>query len=112
MKSKLSPKNLSDIMKKYHIDPDFNLHFPKPGDAIVDTPEVLDYYHLHITQITPNGFQKIICFVMLCSSVDVTPSITLFHHLYITMSNDDWVSFSLCHGPVEICNGIPTSTNY
>ncbi|CAH1425953.1 unnamed protein product [Lactuca virosa] len=111
MKSKLTPKSLSDIMKRYHIDPEFRLRLPKLGDAIVATPEgfvgvyrvffkpglrlptfeflevVLDYYHLHIAQITPNGFRKII--YMLCSTLDFMPFITVFHQIYVPISNGD-----------------------
>lgn len=32
--------------------------------------------------------------MLLCSALNIYPSITLFHHFYITMSNGDWVTFS------------------
>ncbi|CAH1437387.1 unnamed protein product [Lactuca virosa] len=123
-------------MKKYEIDPQFHPRLSDPWNTIVDAPEGfvgvyrvflksglrlpafgflktdLNYYNLHIAQITPNGFRKIVCFVMLCSALDVAPSITIFRHLYVPMSNEDWVSLSLCHGLVEICNGLPTSIKY
>ncbi|CAH1417970.1 unnamed protein product [Lactuca virosa] len=44
--------------------------------------------------------------------MDVSPTINLFCHFYIPMSNGDWVSFSLRHGLVEICDGLPTSIKY
>lgn len=40
------------------------------------------------------------------------PFITLCRHFYVTMSTKDWVSFSLHHGLVEICDGLRTSINY
>ena len=102
--SKLTPKNLADIMKKYDIDPEFYPRFPEPRNVIVDDHEdfvsvyqvffksciqflvfkilktVLDYYGRQIAQITMNRVQKIIYFVMLCSTLDIVPSITVFHH--------------------------------
>ncbi|CAH1422144.1 unnamed protein product [Lactuca virosa] len=73
---------------------------------------VLDYYGLHIAQIAPNDFCKILCFTLLCVALDVSPTINLCCHFYITMSNGDWVSFSLCHGLVELCDGLPSSIKY
>lgn len=73
---------------------------------------VLDYYQLHITQISPNGFHKVICFMLLCSALIIPHSITLFRHLYITLFNGDWVSFSLCRGLVELSDGLPTSVKW
>ncbi|CAH1426459.1 unnamed protein product [Lactuca virosa] len=72
----------------------------------------MDYYGLHIAQITPNGFRKILCFTLLCVAMDVSPAINLFCHFYIPMSNEDWVSFSLRHGLVEICDGLLTFIKY
>ncbi|CAH1451940.1 unnamed protein product [Lactuca virosa] len=40
------------------------------------------------------------------------PSVTLFRHFYVTMSNGDWVCFSLRHGLLKICDGLPTSIKY
>lgn len=73
---------------------------------------ILDYYALHITQITPNGFHKVLCFTLLCVALDVLPSINLFHYFYLHMSNGEWVSFSLRHGLVELCEGLSTSIKY
>lgn len=73
---------------------------------------ILDYYHLHITQITPNAFQKIICFAMLCFALEIVPSITFFYYFYIPISNGDWISFSFHHGLVEIYDALPTSIKY
>lgn len=70
---------------------------------------VLEYYGLHIAQITPSGVWKIICFVMFYSALNTVPSITVFRCFNVTMSTRDWLSFSLCQGLVEICDGIPTS---
>ncbi|CAH1440793.1 unnamed protein product [Lactuca virosa] len=85
--SKLSVMSLVALLNKYHIDPQFHPCLPKPGNAIVDAPagfvEVyrlhfksglhlptsdfleadLDYYQLHIAQISSNGFRKEFFFV-------------------------------------------------
>ncbi|CAH1426602.1 unnamed protein product [Lactuca virosa] len=54
----------------------------------------------------------IICFVMLCSALDIVPSITVFRHFYATISTGDWLSFSIHHVLVEICDGISSSIKY
>ncbi|CAH1420977.1 unnamed protein product [Lactuca virosa] len=113
MISKLTLTSLFDIMKKYHIDFEFHPRFPEPEDAIVDAQEwfigvyrvffklgirfsdfnflktILAYYHFHIAHITPNALRKIICFAMLCFSLDVMPFIAILCHFYVTMSNRD-----------------------
>lgn len=73
---------------------------------------ILDYYHLYIAQITTNGFRKIICFVMLCSTLEIVPFITLFLQFYVRMLNGDWISFYLHHVLLEIYATLPTSIMY
>ncbi|CAH1426471.1 unnamed protein product [Lactuca virosa] len=91
IKSRISQKTLVDIMEKYHIDPEFHTCIPEPGNAIIDAPE---------------GFVGYIEYSF------VVPSITFFRHFYVPMSNGDWVSSSLRHGLVEICDDLPTSIKY
>ncbi|CAH1446833.1 unnamed protein product [Lactuca virosa] len=136
IRSKLSVRSMSSIVRKYDIDAKFHPRPPGPGDAIANAPKdfvgvyrvffksglrlpaldfletILDYYGLHIAQITPNGFRKILCFLLLCIALDIVPSITIFRHFYLPMSNGDWVSFFLCHGLVELYDSLPTSIKY
>ncbi|CAH1421617.1 unnamed protein product [Lactuca virosa] len=124
------------LVRKYKIDPKFHPCPPEATDAITDASKgfvgvyrvffksglrlpafdfletVLDYYGLRITQITPSDFRKIPCFTLLCVARDVSPTINLFRHFYIPMSNGDWVSFALRHGFVELFDGLPTSIKY
>ncbi|CAI9271980.1 unnamed protein product [Lactuca saligna] len=95
---------MGTLVRKYHIDPKFHPRLSDANYAITKAPEglvgvyrvfskfgwhlptfdfletVLDYYGLHIDQITHNGFRK--------------------------------VSFSLRHGSVELCDGLPTSIKF
>lgn len=95
MMSKLTPKSLANIIKRYEVDLKFHPRLPESGNVIVDVSQGfvdvywvffksslrlstfdflktnLDYYHLHIHQITPNGFRNIIYFVMLCYDIDI-----------------------------------------
>ncbi|CAH1421133.1 unnamed protein product [Lactuca virosa] len=95
VKSKLTVQTMGMLLRKYHIDPKFHPRLPEANDAITDTPE---------------GF--VLCFTLLCVALDVSPSITLFHYFYLPMSNGDWVSFSLRHGLMELCDVLPTSIKY
>ncbi|CAH1443859.1 unnamed protein product [Lactuca virosa] len=49
------------------------------------------------------------CFVLLCIALDVPHLFSLFRHLYVTMLTNDWISFSLSHGGIDICDGLPSS---
>ncbi|CAH1445589.1 unnamed protein product [Lactuca virosa] len=136
VKSKLTIRTMGTLVRKYNIDPKFHPRLPEATDAITDASEgfvgvyqvffesrlrlpafdiletVLDYYSLHIIQITPNVFRKILCFTLLCVALDASPTINLFRYFYILMSNGDWVFFSLRHGLVELCDDLPTSIKY
>ncbi|KAL4564951.1 hypothetical protein LXL04_029029 [Taraxacum kok-saghyz] len=70
---------------------------------------VLSHYNLHIAQLAPNSFRKIICFVMLSRALGVSPSLTVFRHFYVTLNAGDWVSFTRRQGIDDICDGIPSS---
>ncbi|CAI9274493.1 unnamed protein product [Lactuca saligna] len=136
VKSKLTIQTIYMLIQKYNSYPKFNPRLPEANDAITDAPEgfvgvyrvffksglhlpafdflktVLDYYGLHIAQITPNIFHKILFLTLLCVALDVSSAINIFCHFYILMSNGDWVSFSICDGLVDICDGLPTSMKY
>ncbi|CAH1439408.1 unnamed protein product [Lactuca virosa] len=68
---------------------------------------VQSHYKLHIAQIAPNGFKKIMCFVLLNKSLDIIPSLSVFRHFYVTMVTK--VSFSIRHISIEIYDGLPFS---
>ncbi|KAL4556958.1 hypothetical protein LXL04_035127 [Taraxacum kok-saghyz] len=70
---------------------------------------VLSHYKLHIAQLAPNSFRKIICFVMLSRALGVTPSLILFRHFYVTLNTGDWVSFTRRQGVDDIGDCFPSS---
>ncbi|CAH1446924.1 unnamed protein product [Lactuca virosa] len=106
VKSKLTVRTMGMLVRKYDIDPQFHPRLPEANEAITDAPEglvgvylvffksglrlpafdfletALDYYGLHIALITPNGFRKILCFTLLCVTLDVSSAINLFGHFY------------------------------
>ncbi|KAL7611777.1 hypothetical protein Lser_V15G06814 [Lactuca serriola] len=80
VKSKLTVQTMGMLVRMNHIDPKFHPRLPEANDTITDAPKdfvgvyrvffksglrlpafnfletVLDYYVLHITQITPMAF--------------------------------------------------------
>ncbi|KAL4568738.1 hypothetical protein LXL04_024353 [Taraxacum kok-saghyz] len=129
----LTDDNLNEIRDIFKIDPSLQLVFPTSGQTIKTPPEgfvciyhqflkaglrfpvfdflktVLSHYNLHIAQLTPKSFRKIICFVMLSRALGVLPSLTVFRHFYVTLNAGDWVSFTRRQGIDDICDGIPSS---
>lgn len=127
--SRLSQKKLDGITKLYRIDHQFKPQLPSPSQTITNPHlgfiwvyqqffkvvlrlpafaflrVITDHYKFHFTQITPNGFRKIICFVMLCEALNIVLTLPLFHYFYMTMVSKDWISFSLRHGLINICDG-------
>ncbi|KAI3691318.1 hypothetical protein L2E82_49640 [Cichorium intybus] len=44
--------------------------------------EVLDYYHVHIHQLVPNGVNKVVAFELLSRAVHLEPDLYVFHHFF------------------------------
>ncbi|KAI3498712.1 hypothetical protein L1887_34491 [Cichorium endivia] len=71
--------------------------------------EITRSYQIHLSQISPNGFRKIVCFVMLCSALGIKPEIEVFRYFYCTMSSGDWIAFSSRSNRKELCGGTQDS---
>ena len=134
--SSLSPKNLEEISRVFHIDACYHPCLPKDGETILNPPTgslgvyyiflkaglrfpvfpflnvVLSHYRLQLGQLTPNGFHKIICFVLLHRALGLELSLTLFRYFYIIMPSGNWVSMSLRHGLVDMIEGLPSSIKH
>ncbi|KAL4582713.1 hypothetical protein LXL04_007272 [Taraxacum kok-saghyz] len=124
--------NLDEIIENFKISPTLQLMIPAPNQTIKTPPEgfvgiyqqflkaglrfpvftflktVLQHYNLHIAQLAPNSFRKIISFVMLSRALGVVPSLTLFRHFFVTLVTGDWVTFTRRQGLDDICDGLPT----
>ena len=70
---------------------------------------ILSDYKLRIGQITPNGFRKIMCFVLLHRALGIKLSLKTFRYFYVVMPSGDWVSISLRHGLDDMIEGLPSS---
>ncbi|KAL4588110.1 hypothetical protein LXL04_000989 [Taraxacum kok-saghyz] len=129
----LTDDDLTEIRDNFKIDPALKLVLPTSNQTIKNPPEgfvgiyhqflkaglrfpvfdflktVLSHYNLHIAQLAPNSFRKIICFVMLSRALGVPPNLTLFRHFYVTLNAGDWISFTRRQGVDDICDGIPSS---
>lgn len=92
VKSRLSVRSMANIIMKYEIDPNFHPSLPEADDAITNAPKdsvgiysvffksglrlptfdfleiILEYYGMHIYQITLNRFRKVLCFSLPCIS--------------------------------------------
>ncbi|CAH1450798.1 unnamed protein product [Lactuca virosa] len=49
------------------------------------------------------------CFVLLCKALNIPTSLSVFRFFYVTMIRKSWISFSLCRGGIDICDGLPSS---
>ncbi|KAL4584901.1 hypothetical protein LXL04_009511 [Taraxacum kok-saghyz] len=129
----LNEDDLAEMRKNFKIDPSLQIVLPTSNQTIKTPPEgfvgiyhqflkaglcfpvfdflktVLSHYNLHIAQLGPNSFRKIICFVMLSRALGIPPSLTVFRHFFVTLNTGDWVSFTRRQGIDDICDGIPSS---
>ena len=81
------------------------LRFPMHG--FIGT--LLAHYGVHLVQIAPNGFRKILNFIFICKVLDISPTIDLFKYFYVTAHSVDWLSFSKRSHATELCLGLPSS---
>ncbi|KAL4588608.1 hypothetical protein LXL04_001500 [Taraxacum kok-saghyz] len=129
----LTSDNLAEIRENFKLSAALKLELPSENQTIKTPPEgyvgiyhqflkaglrfpvfdflktVLSHYKLHIAQLAPNSFRKIICFVMLSRALGVTPSLILFRHFYVTLNTGDWVSFTRRQGVDDIGDCFPSS---
>ncbi|KAL4580962.1 hypothetical protein LXL04_017168 [Taraxacum kok-saghyz] len=129
----LTSDNLVEIRENFKLSAALKLELPSENQTIKTPPEgyvgiyhqflkaglrfpvfdflktVLSHYKLHIAQLAPNSFRKIICFVMLSRALGVTPSLILFRHFYVTLNTGDWVSFTRRQGVDDIGDCFPSS---
>ncbi|GJU08828.1 hypothetical protein Tco_1125258 [Tanacetum coccineum] len=55
---------------------------------------VLKYFKVHISQLVPLGLAKVITFEVLCRSLDIEPTVTLFRVFQTLSKQGDWFSFA------------------
>ncbi|GJS29361.1 hypothetical protein Tco_0489981 [Tanacetum coccineum] len=82
---------------------------------------VLKYFKVHISQLVPLGLSKVITFEVLCRSLNIEPTVTLFWVFQRLSKQGDWFSFAKREGSAPVCmerhpdscitNKIPTNFN-
>ncbi|KAL4576680.1 hypothetical protein LXL04_012778 [Taraxacum kok-saghyz] len=131
--SSLTLKGLERITETYHIADSVHPTLPNPGQAIQNPLEkkagvyhhhlkaglrfplndfiasLLTHFHVHPVQLAPNGFRKVMCFLILCKMLDIAPTVDLFRYFYVISPSGDWLSFSKRPSSVELCLGLPSS---
>ena len=129
----LTQDDLKEIIAAYHVHPDKLPLLPEPNQFIHEPPAgyagvylhhlkaglrfpphdfikaVLVHYKVHLIQIAPNGFRKMMCFLLICKLLDISPTVDLFRHFYAASPSGDWLSFSKRKDAVELCLGLPSS---
>jgi len=131
--STLTDQDLEEIVRQFHLPSILQPRNPEKGKFITAAPsgfvgiylqylvaglrfpvcdfinELLSFYHLHIAQVSPNGFRKIIAFILSCRALGIPLDVTLFRHFYLTSVSADVVTFPLRQARKVICVGIPDS---
>lgn len=88
------------------------LYYFKEGFRIPVSPfvlEVLGYYKIHVSQLTPNAVGRIIGFEVLCRSQGRACTVGLFRYFFQMKLSQDWYSFSTRAGRPELLVGFPES---
>lgn len=71
--------------------------------------EVIKYYKIHMSQLTPNAVGHIIGFEVLCRSQGRACTVGLFRYFFQIQLSQDWYSCSTRAGRPELMVGFPES---
>ncbi|GJV20361.1 hypothetical protein Tco_1369381, partial [Tanacetum coccineum] len=60
---------------------------------------LIKHYKVHFTHLGPLGLNKVITFEVLCRSLHIEPTVTLFHVFHTLCKQGDWSSFAKRRAP-------------
>ncbi|GJU83168.1 RNA-directed DNA polymerase, eukaryota [Tanacetum coccineum] len=126
--SRLTQDDLNDLIIKYKIPRDLHPRLPSEefmmselqDDAIgiyhwifdfssVRIPfssfllALIKHYRVHFSQLGPLGLNKVITFEILCRSLQIEPTVTLFRVFQTLCKQGDWFSFAKRRTPSLVC---------
>ncbi|GJW37532.1 hypothetical protein Tco_0060452 [Tanacetum coccineum] len=126
--SRLTPNELNDLIIKYKIPCDLHPRLPSEGFVMSELPDdaigiyhqifdfsgvripfssfllaLIKHYRVHFSQLGPLGLNKVITFEVLCRSLQIEPTVTLFRVFQTLCKQGDWFSFSKCRAPSPVC---------
>ncbi|GKG16869.1 hypothetical protein Tco_0361826, partial [Tanacetum coccineum] len=64
---------------------------------------VIKHYRVHFSQLGPLGLNKVITFEVLCRSLQIEPTVTLFRVFQTLCKQGDWFSFAKRRAPYLVC---------
>ncbi|GKB51993.1 hypothetical protein Tco_0902746, partial [Tanacetum coccineum] len=70
---------------------------------------VLKYFKVHISQLVPLGLSKVVTFEVLCRSLNIEPTVTLFWVFQTLSKQEDWFSFAKRGGSTPVCMEVAKS---
>ncbi|GJU31438.1 hypothetical protein Tco_1175027 [Tanacetum coccineum] len=126
--SRLTPDDLNDLIIKYKILRDLHPRLPLEdfvmselsddaigiyhrmfvfsGDQIPFSSfhlALIKHYRVHFSQLGPLGLNKVITFEVLCRSLQIEPTMTLFRVFQTLCKQGDWFSFAKRPAPSPVC---------
>ncbi|GKA06083.1 hypothetical protein Tco_0685203, partial [Tanacetum coccineum] len=132
IKSKLSQKALDALCTKYHIPACVHPSLPGPDKNILQSPDgqigvytwffdfanyriplsqflvdVLDHFHIHLSQLSVFGAAKVSHFEILCRVHRFQPSVNCFRTFYISSYTKGWMSFIKHSDAAPVCHSKP-----
>ncbi|GKB10558.1 hypothetical protein Tco_0844481 [Tanacetum coccineum] len=67
---------------------------------------MLRHYRIGISQLSPNGYRKLLCFELLCRALGLAPSKKFFRYFYHIATSDEWFTFSIRSKREHIVGGL------
>ncbi|GJV32145.1 hypothetical protein Tco_1392545 [Tanacetum coccineum] len=134
--SRLKDTELETLIATYDIPLDLRPRLPDPNFRMINLPvgdraigiysrifdssgvripfssfllAVLKYFKVHISQLVPLGLSKVIIFEVLCRSLNIEPTVTLFRVFQTLSKHGDWFSFAKRGDHAPVCMEVAKS---
>ncbi|GJW28271.1 hypothetical protein Tco_0045146 [Tanacetum coccineum] len=124
----ITPNDLHDLIINYKIPYDLHPQLPSKDFVMSELPNdvigiyhgmfdfsgvqilfssfllaLIKHYRVHFSQLGPLGLNKVITFEVLCRSLQIEPTVTMFRVFQTLCKLGDWFSFTKCYAPSPAC---------
>ena len=128
--STLTPKKVASLCQKFNLGDEVGACAPDENHNINSNPEhmvgiyknflqaglrfpisvflskFLRHYRISISQLSPNGYRKLLCFELLCRALHLRPCKKLFRYFYHIAASDEWFTFSIRSKREHVVSGL------
>ncbi|GJU47284.1 hypothetical protein Tco_1204550 [Tanacetum coccineum] len=101
--SRLIQDDLNELIIKYKIPRDLYPWLPSEEFVMSELLDDVIGHRVYFSRLGPLGLNKVVTFEMLCRSLQIEPTVTLFRVFQTLCKQGHWFSFAKCRAPSPVC---------